>query len=196
MKTDPICRVCGTELTYENWYESAQKLNSYICKECNTKRNRLWRKANPEKVRANWTRASRKQGKLSFDENKECSMFLGVHIAEPILSQAFKNVKRMSMNNPGYDVVCNRDKKIDIKCSCLHKDGRWSFAIDYNTIADYFLCLAFDNLEDLTPLHAWLIPGSKISHLSGIGISPGTIHKWDAYALDISKIRECCDAMR
>jgi len=207
----PECRICGVELTDENWYSSTKKINSRICKECHTKqgslrqkanadtvreRHRVWRKENPDKAKANAIRYTRKQGAQPFTENKECASFLGVHIAERVLSNVFKNIERMPMNNPGYDVICNRDKRIDIKSSCTRKKGGWSFGINRNATADYFLCLAFDNRKDLMPLHAWLLPGSKFGQFSGVGISPSTIHKWDAYRLDISKISDCCDAMR
>jgi len=208
----PECWGCGVELTDENWYPSHRKKNSRLCKECEHKRVRLWKKANPEKVKATaaawsethpgarkavWTKYSRKKGHQPLNENKRCGLYLGVHIAEQILSQAFKNVKRMPMHNPGYDVICNHKKKIDIKSSCQRKrDDSWSFGINHNTIADYFLCLAFDNRERLNPLHAWLIPGSKVNHLVCLSIHQSTINKWDAYKLDISKISACCDAMR
>jgi len=162
-----------------------------------------WREANPDKAKVMGTRSDRKQGKHPYDENKKCSLYLGVHIAEQALSLAFKDVKRMPMGNPGYDVVCNHGKLIDIKSSCISfqiVDGTqcscWHFNINHNTIADYFLCIAFDDRETLTPLHVWLIPGSKLNHLTGTSISPSTIHKWDEYRLDISKIDECCNTMR
>ena len=132
-----------------------------------------------------------------YAENKKCPAYLGVHIAEQVLGQAFKNVRKMPYGNPGYDVICNHNKKIDIKSACEGKRwNNWTFNINHNTIADYFLCLAFDNRKDLNPLYVWLIPGSKLNHLMGAVISQSTIHKWDAYRLDISKINKCCDAMR
>ena len=158
--------------------------------------NRRWCKTNPEKARAAWTRKHRKQGHLPFNENKKCTLFLGVHIAEEVLSQAFKNVQRMPMNNPGYDFICGRGYKIDVKSSCLHKDGRWQFNIKRNNIADYFLMLAFDNRQDLNPMYVWLIPGGKLNHLRGTGINPSTIHKWDGYRLDVSKVVACCNILR
>lgn len=212
MKANPICKDCGTELNDENWSPSYRKNRNYICKGCNSERarlwrktnqdigceserKRLWRKANPDKQRAIFTRANRKRGKRPYNENKECGMYLGVHVAERVLSYVFKNVKRMPIGNPGYDFICNQGKKIDVKSSCLQKDSRWSFQIKRNTTADYFLCISFNNREELTPLHAWLIPGNKLSHLKNASISPSTVSRWDAYKLDISKIITCCDTI-
>ena len=197
MNAKATCRACGAELEDENWYPSHRKKRMYTCKKCSCKQAHKWRKANPEKVKAQNTRSHRKKGHRPLNENKECTSYLGVHIAEQVLSQAFKDVKRMPMNNPGYDVICNRNKLIDIKSSCFTgKHPHWSFHIGRNTTADFFLCLAFDNREDLHPLHIWLLPGGKFNHLMNAAIRPSTIHKWDAYRLDISKISDCCDAMR
>lgn len=193
---DKVCSKCGIELNEENWYPSLQKKNECICKECKCERVRIWRKANPEKAKVIRTRRNRKRGMRPFSENKKCTLFLGIHVAERVLSLVFKDVKRMPMHNPGYDVICNKDKMIDIKSSCLQKTGIWQFHIRRNTVADYFLCLAFDNREDLNPLYAWLIPGSKLNHLRSLTIRPSTTHKWDAYRIDLSKISDCCDALR
>jgi len=205
--------VCKVKLNDENWLPSKRKNWDYICKECDREQHhrwyhanpekarvgqRRWYHANPEKAKASTTRASRKKGHRAFTENKECAMYLGVHIAERVLSHVFRDVERMPMHNPGFDFICSKDKWIDVKSACLSriKHQHWKFSINRNTIADYFLCLAFDNRENLTPLHAWLLPGPKFAHLSGTSITPNTIHKWDAYRLDISKISECCDTMR
>jgi len=196
MKANPICIKCGVKLTDENWYPSRRKIYCYICKGCFCKQARLWTKANPDKAKARWIRAIRKQGMRPFNENKECTQYLGVHIAERVLSHVFKDVVKMPHNNPGYDFICKKGMKVDVKSSCQYKNGSWLFTIRRNTAADYFLCLAFDNRENLNPLHAWLIPGSAVNHISCTSISPSTLHKWDEYALDISKISACCDTMR
>lgn len=199
MVENKICRKCGVVLNGSNWYIGYQKKNKRICKKCNSEQARLWRQSNPEKVRATSTKQNRKQGKRPFDENHECAQYLGVHVAERVLSLVFKDVERMSITNHGYDFICNHGKKIDVKSSCRlkdHKSWRWRFDIRHNTIADYFLCIAFDNRDDLNPLHTWLIPGHVVSSFGGAGISPNTIHKWDAYRLDVSKISACCDMLR
>ena len=196
MKINPICKDCGVGLDDENWYASYQKTNHYLCKNCNAKRKKQWMKANPEKARAMWTRARHKQGAHPFNENKECGLYLGVYIAEEVSSQAFKNVQRMPNGNQGFDLICNKGK-IDVKSACKGKiQNNWIFHIRHNTIADYFLCLAFDNREDLTPLHVWLIPGDKLNHLVTATIRPSTIHRWDEYKFDITKISQCCVAMK
>ena len=181
----PVCQKCGTELNDENWYPSHQKKNEYICKECSNVRSRQ-----------STIKSERRKGVQPFNKNKRCGLYLGVHIVEGLLSQVFKNVERMPILNPGYDFVCNHGKKIDVKSSCQHGGGGWSFGIRKNTTADYFLCLAFDNREDLNPMHIWLIPGNAINHLTSASISKSTINKWDEYRLDLLKTSECCDTLR
>ena len=103
-----------------------------------------------------------------MENNKSCSQYLGIHIAERILSHIFHNVEQMPYNNPGYDLICGNGYKIDVKSVCHVKDipNKWNFPIRRNKIPDYFLCLAFDNREDLNPKHIWLIPGHIINNKS------------------------------
>ena len=195
MKTNPTCRKCGVELNSENWYPSCQKRNNRICKRCQNTQVQQYQKANPDKAKATWTHNNRKHGNRPMSKNKECSAYLGVYVAGGVLSHVFKDVQRMPNGNPGFNFICNKGKKISTKSSCLGKYGTWMFSTNHNKIADYFLCLAFDSREDLNPLHAWLIPGEKLNHLKLASIRPSTIHKWDEYKLDITKIITRCDVM-
>jgi hypothetical protein len=45
-------------------------------------------------------------------------------------------------------------------------------------------------------MYVWLIPGNKVNTLTSATISKSTIHKWDKYSLDISKVIDGCDAER
>ena len=142
-------------------------------------------------------------GKRSMEKNKSCTLFLGVHIAEQVLSKVFKDVKQMPVQNPGYDFVCSKNMKIDVKSSTLHKDkrrpttqGYWEFNINKNKIPDYFLCLAFDDRKNLTPLHIWLIPGEVLNNLTKASIAIPKLLKWKKYEKNINKVILCCDSMR
>ena len=193
----PKCSVCGVELNDENWYPSNQKENHHICKSCHNKQGQRWKRANPEKRKAISTRGHRKEGHQPMNENRKCASFLGVYVAERVLSHVFKNVQRMPYNNPGFDFICGKGYKIDVKSACRGKNrNSWMFNIDHNTIADYFLFLAFDNRQNLNPMYAWLIPGDKLNHLKGTSISRSTIHKWDEHRSPIDRVVSCCEAMR
>ena len=133
-------------------------------------------------------------------ENKECASYLGVYIAERVLSKVFKDVQVMPYGNPGYDFICNKNKLIDSKSSCRLRhytaSDRWSFQIARNTIADYFILIAFDNRDNLAPLYIWMIPGHIINNQTSVSISETKIYKWDEYRLDIDKVVACCDTMK
>ena len=133
-------------------------------------------------------------------ENKLCSAYLGVVIAERLCRHLFKDVEIMPYGNTGYDIVCNKGKKIDVKASCMtlhhNKYLRWKFRIDHNTIADFFILVAFDNLTDLNPLHLWMIPGKEINNKSGKSIRPSTLHKWSQWERDINDAQLCCTEMK
>jgi len=132
--------------------------------------------------------------------NPNCSLYLGVVIAEQILSNVFKNVERTPPNNPGYDFICSKGLKIDVKSSCNLKyhPNNWAFTIKRNQEADYFLCIAFDNRKDLNPQHVWLIPASGVNHLVGASISISTLDKWAEYELTdkLDDVISCCDTMK
>ena len=191
------CNKCGKELIVgENWYASQRKIDNYTCKRCQKEQARLRRKANPEKARAASTRNNRKRGHLPMNENDECAAFLGVCVNEKLIRHRFKEIKVMPFGNPGFDFICNKGMKVDAKSACLNKRGRWMFAINRNTIADYFLCVAYDDREHLNIMHVWLIPGRDVNRFTGISISPSTIHKWDKYIYDIEGFSSCCNAMK
>ena len=221
------CRVCEVELNDDNWLSSCQKNGNYICKVCNREYGRAWREANqdevresnrsyreknqedeilrvrlyrknnPEKAKAQSIKQHRKNGSLPMAENKECSAYLGVYTAERLLRHFFNDVEVMPYGNPGYDIVCNKGKKIDSKSCCIIKNKNgWSFHINHNTTADYFCCVAFDNRDDLNPLHMWLLPGDKFNHLTHTSISPSTLDKWAEYEQNIDDIVSCCNTIK
>jgi hypothetical protein len=120
-------------------------------------------------------------------------MPLGI-AAEQAVSNFFPHMKRMPAGNPGYDFLW-RKNKIDVKSACLHnpKQGgpsRWLFQIRYNKIADYFLCVAFDDNQRREPLHIWMIPGNTINNSSGVWIknTPEDIDKWSGYEKSLDNI--------
>jgi len=125
------CKHCGfigdsTEFTSKN-----------ICKKCN---NGFGQK---------------KSGYCPLGTNKKTALYLGVHIAEKVLSKIYKNVKIMPFGNPGFDFICGKGLKIDAKSSTLisnrSENPSWIFNIRRKKIPDLFLCLAFDNVNDLNP---------------------------------------------
>lgn len=179
-----------------------------LCKRCYNEQYRAEHRAYEKQYRAERSveknaynaqyRAS--NGGKSMSDNKDCPLFLGVHVAERVLSRVFKNVIHMPMGNPGYDFICNHGKKIDVKSCTIYtapkKADHWQFRIHKNTTADYFLCIAFDNRDDLKPLHIWLLPGHLVNDKIGVSIAITTIDKWDEYRIDIDKVVACCDKLK
>lgn len=191
------CRVCNVDLVVgENWYEAYANGHSYICKTCACNATKQRQTSNRKIYNEIRRKSYYRHGAKPMSENKDCSAYLGCHIAERVLSKVFKDVEVMPRNNPGYDFICNKGKKIDVKSACVSKYGKWVFHIRHNIIADYFLCLAFDNRDNLTPLHMWLIPGHIVNNLTGTTISKSTVNRWNEYRLDVDKVVKCCDKMR
>ncbi len=143
---------------------------------------------------------------------KDSAIFLGCHVAERVLSYVFKVAHRMPYGNKGFDFICDKGFKVDVKSCCLYlKNNSYSFAIRNNKIADYFLLIAFDNRNDLNPQHIWLIKGNemirrvkvkyaKLNELKGLSIKNNNygLSKLSKYEL-IDKLKEvinCCDMLK
>ncbi len=143
----------------------------------------------------------------SMKINKKCGIFLGCHVAERVLSHVFKDVQRMPNGNRGFDFICNKGFKIDVKSSCLRKNNSYIFHITKNKIADYFLCIGFDNRDDLNPQHIWLMKGDEVlydnkklnEHISlAIPNNVKGLSKFSKYELT-DKLKEtikCCNSLK
>lgn len=200
------CRHCGDALIVgENVTQKQINNCSYICRSCARDYHRGWIREHHDQQCAyqreymrEWSHRTGHSKAMS--ENRECSLYLGVHVAERVLSHIFNHVHRMPNGNPGFDFTCGGGYDVDVKCSCRHHSKKhvdnWTFTIRKNQIAQYFLMLAFNNRNDLDPEHIWLIPAAAINHLMLASISETTLTKWGEYALDTSKVSACCDIMR
>jgi len=134
----------------------------------------------------------------AYSENKECALYLGI-IAERALSTFFAHIERMPMHNPGYDFICGKGFKIDVKSGCIIKGYKhWAFHIGHNAVADYFLCLGFDKRESLVPLHVWLIPGNVLNDHQTFSISnsQNSLSKWAQFEKNIGNVVNCCDKIK
>jgi len=200
------CIHCGDDIIVgENITQGRIDNSCYVCRSCVRDYHRGWMQehhdqqcAYQREYQQEWRHRTGRSKPMS--EHRECSLYLGVVVAERVLSHVFKNVQRMPMNNPGYDFICGHDYMVDVKSSCRHHHKKcadnWTFTIRRNQIAQYFLMLAFNNRNDLDPEYIWLIPADETNHLMLASISETTLAKWDEYALDINKVSACCDAMR
>lgn len=199
MKDNQTCSRCGVELCDDNWYPSCQRTYHHICKKCSDARTKLWKDGNTDKMKAIHTRGRRNRGALPYSENKKCSQYLGIHIAENVLCHVFNDVKVVPHNNPGFDFICGRGYKVDVKSSCRHHNryaDNWVFCIEKNKMAEYFLCIAFDNRDEITPEHVWLIPAETINDKIGIGNSESRLDKWKECELPIDEVISCCNSMK
>jgi len=146
----------------------------------------------------------------SMSENKECSQYLGIHIAERILNKVFNNTKRMPNNNEGCDFICNEGHKVDVKSACCIKNKKdstkWLFNIKKNKIPDYFLLLAFNNRKNLEPKHIWLINSyeiirnRKLNQFLGLVIANSKfgVKQFKQYEVKdkLSKVIKCCNKLK
>lgn len=172
------------------------------CKTCTLEYEQLWDKNHPGRK----VHLRHLKGKIrSMVEAKDCSSYLGIVVAEQALSKFFENITRMPNNNPGFDFLCGKGFKIDVKSSTLHnrktsKNSHpcWQFHIKENKIADYFLLLAFNDRKNLEPQHVWLIPGNTINKRYEVAIFnvEESLEKWSKYEKPLDKVIACCNKIR
>ena len=161
--------------------------------------NKKWRAAHPGHM-LRYEHATGRSRPMS--EAKDSASYLGVHIAERVLSKYFRHVERMPINNHGFDFICDKGFKVDAKCACLrrgtHDGRRWDIKILQNTVADYFFILLFNNREDLDPIHVYLVPGKILCHLkhTTISNSPKGLAKWSRYEKPVEKVIACCNILK
>ncbi len=201
------CNGCGEdkELSEFNFVKSGVRMGKPLsrCRKCRNIIKTAWRNNNLEKVRKCGRESWYKKGRKSAIENKSCTAYLGVVVAETILSHEFPGFVRMPYGNPDYDYECPRGFKIDVKSGCkLHKKNGtplWAFNIRKNKKANYFLCIAFGyRNEPLMPEHIWLIPGNMINDKIGIGITDSLegLAKWSKFERPLENVLGCCDKLR
>ena len=216
------CSECHETKSLDEFYK--QKKGKYgkktHCKDCDKKQSRKYRQTHKKEIKEksikDWEEhreyklkqkrkyyengGREKQGSKSMYEDKSSAQWLGIVIGERLCRHLFKDVEVMPYGFPGYDFICNKGMKINIKTACVtFSNGKypsWSFTIDHNTVADYFICVAFDNRTDLNPLHIWMIPGKDVNHKKTHAIRTTTIHKWDVWKRDINDAQLCCNKIK
>lgn len=190
------CVKCGEWKSRDEFHNSKNSTDGKTerCKECSLKSAKKYYEEHRESCKENAKKRRRERGVKSMHENKECSAYLGIVIGERLCRHIFKDVEVMPYGHPGYDIICNRGKKIDVKTATYH--GNWQFTIKKNKVPDYFIFVAFDNIEDLNAQHMWMIPGDEVNGKQITSIKPSSIHKWDKWKRDINEIQMCCTKLK
>lgn len=94
-------------------------------------------------------------------ENRTDPRFIGIYIAENGIAKIYEGSQRMPYCNPGYDIICPKGYKIDVKSTVLNRYNTLNFRINQNMITDYFALIAFNNIIELKPMYMWLIQGDE-----------------------------------
>ncbi len=146
-----------------------------------------------------------------ISENENCPTYLGVYIGEDIakiiLIDIFGDIeKTMPYRYPSYEYIVKGGYKIDVKTIKLNSKNKWMFPINYNKVADYFLLIAFRDIENLNIEYVWLIKGNdivrnrKLNQFSGISITNNIknmlMFKKYLWTDRSGKLKECCNTIK
>ena len=189
-----VCTICGLSKPLAEFGSYKKKGKTYIMSWCGGCALVYHRVHERERVH----RAGGKPAR----ENPECSGYIA-DLAEQICAHYFDGVKRMPNCHPGYDLICRKGFRIDVKSSCRIKirshpnaSDQWMFTLKRNSVADYFLCLAFRDRETREPEHIWLIPSETVNHLFVLGIAESRLAKWAEFEKPLDKVLACCSSLR
>lgn len=69
-------------------------------------------------------------GTVPMSENEECASYFGVYIAERYVRELFEDPIPMPVNNPGFDWICKKGKRIQNKARCLEYQINISCSLD------------------------------------------------------------------
>ena len=189
MEANKKCRICGDDLVVgENWRLSMRKSYNYICKTCHNKRSRIWLRSYRERMLLDGITNNRISGRNLVSNNRSGVSYMGICVAGDLLRRCYKHVQAVVNNKYAYKFVCDHDKFIDVKSSCLGKNWMWLFSTRRNTVVDFFICVAFDDRDDPNVMHVWMIPGEKLNPFMSASISPSSVDKWSEYEQDIDEI--------
>lgn len=197
MKYTDVCPRC--KVNTKHVYKSGRR--SGWCRSCGIEYAREYRRINRARINKRHIElCCAKTSRLPMSKSKNSPLFLGVYVAESILSHVFGAVQRMAPNFPGYDFICGKGYKIDCKSACLSNTKLrvpgWNFYIGRNGAPDYFICLAFDDRTSLSPQHVWIIPSEDVNTKKSFIISQNTLHKWKRYEHPLDDILSICNIMR
>lgn len=95
-------------------------------------------------------------------ENRKDPRFIGLYVAENGVLKLFEGSKQMKRGNPGYDIICDKGYKIEVKAATLTRYNTLVFHLEKNKIADYFILIGFNNIIELKPLYLWVIKSDEI----------------------------------
>lgn len=212
-----ICKHCGFTGESEDFVNPRGKVCEKCHKKQQKKRNDEYRKNNKEKIPENnreYYQINRKQilektkkqrrrnGMLPWSEIKH--LRLGLYIEQTIA--AMFGVSTEVFSNKAVDFICPGGYKIQVKAASLTntEHPRWSFQIEKNKVADYFILVAVNNAndidkEDFRPTHIWMMKGNVLSNKVGTTISLSRVSKWNKYSIMEkyeNKFVACCNIIK
>lgn len=209
------CPRCGFVKDRSEFFKEVARGDglSGICKKCKVEYQR--RPDVAERIRKYNRERSYALGiHRPMSDNKDCSCYPGVVIAERVLGEIFDSIEVMPCTNPGFDFRCSNGYTIDVKFSSRRTrmfvsgpQDSWMFNIKKNRGADYFLCLASDYGRNFNFERLWLIPkdavtrhGKPVCDIETLTITDTdrSLKYWSMFErpIDLSRAVEVCNGIR
>ena len=170
-------------------------------------RKKKYREDNKEKIaehsKEQYEKNRERNGILHWSQIKH--LCLGLYVEKAIAGMF--GVPTEQHGNPKVDFICPNGYKIQVKTSSIRYNrgaSSWIFHIDRNKIADYFILVAVNNIDDINkedfePAHIWMIKGKVINKQAGASVTPSRVSKWDEYSIMEeyeNKFINCCNTIK
>lgn len=205
-KPQTYCKECDAKRSHDDHAKNRDKENQaqrdkyYANRDSEKARRRHYYNTHIEEEQRKGRERWYAKGGKAASENPSCSKYIG-NFAEKALSTFFKTMQRMPQDNPGYDFLCGKGFKIDVKASCLGSgsdSGRWKININQNKMADYFLVLLFDNRFEKNPIHVYLIAGNDVNDMQMLSISNNetSLARFSKYEKSIDAVISCSTKLK
>ena len=110
-------------------------------------------------------------------------------------------------NTPDVDFICPNGYKMQVKTASItysRGNPRWSFKLKKNKVADYFILVAVNNVNDINkrnfkPEHIWLMKGNLLNDKTSTSVAPSRVSKWNKYSIMKeyeNKFVDCCNTIK
>jgi hypothetical protein len=121
--------------------------------------------------------------KMRASAHREGTFEFGFKISHDAFENLYPKAQAARFKR-GYNYILN-DTKIAVHAATLGRDRHWHYTINKNVIADNFCLLAFERDETFTLVRAYMVPASRINHLTGMSISSRDDKRWSSCRLAV-----------
>lgn len=103
------CKRCGTILTTKNWQPCRQKVNYKVCAFCMNLKSDLWKKNNPDKVKAQKSKwVSENKDKVKEHSKRVSTQSRRKHVVKLYYGLSWEEYENLYLTSQGACSICSK----------------------------------------------------------------------------------------